>query len=405
MGDRHAARARDPVDPERHPGARRAARRHARGGRSLVAADQPHGAAARRRRRRAGTDAPSGADAASDRATVGSDRPPGGAARRSRRGDGADPQPRADPARHRAAPAQHGVGARVGRRAGADDHRPRPADPDDRPAARGAAGGDRADRRPRREGPGQPEAPQRRLSPGSPQTPRWPAPSADRPTMLPRRLLQRPRRGADEAPGDSTVRSGVLVSMPTMKRAFSCMAAAFCASGLITATAVADSPGPLRAAGVKGPFGNERLSDESTLTRFGFPAMRYKVRSGPGRHYRTVDRLRFYTKDQAPENYLVLRSKIGDNGKPWLEIRLPKRPNGSKGWVPGHALGRLRTLTTAFEIAKSQLKARLYKDGREIWMSSVGIGASGTPTPSGRYWVRERLNNLSGNSAYGPFAF
>ena len=193
--------------------------------------------------------------------------------------------------------------------------------------------------------------------------------------------------------------------MPTMKRAFSCMAAAFCASGLITATAVADSPGPLRAAGVKGPFGNERLSDESTLTRFGFPAMRYKVRSGPGRHYRTVDRLRFYTEDQAPENYLVLRSKIGDNGRPWLQIRLPKRPNGSKGWVPGHALGRLRMLTTAFEIDKSQLKARLYKDGREIWMSSVGIGAPGTPTPSGRYWVRERLNNLSGNSAYGPFAF
>ena len=192
--------------------------------------------------------------------------------------------------------------------------------------------------------------------------------------------------------------------MPTMKRAFSCMAAAFSASGLITATAVADSPGPLRAAGVKGPFGNERLSDESTLTRFGFPAMRYKVRSGPGRHYRTVDKLRFYTEDGAPENYLVLRSKLAENSRPWLQIRIPRRPNGSKGWVPRHAL-RLRVRTTSLEIDKGALKARLFDAGREVWTASIGIGGAATPTPSGRYWIRERLPNLGGSAAYGPLAF
>ena len=64
-----------------------------------------------------------------------------------------------------------------------------------------------------------------------------------------------------------------------------------------------------------------------------------------------------------------------------------------------------RALTTAFEIDKSALKARLFRDGREIWTSSVGIGAPGTPTPSGRFWIRERLPNPGGNAAYGPFAF
>ena len=34
-------------------------------------------------------------------------------------------------------------------------------------------------------------------------------------------------------------------------------------------TAAAESPGPLRAAGVHGPFGHERLSNERTLTRIG----------------------------------------------------------------------------------------------------------------------------------------
>ena len=192
--------------------------------------------------------------------------------------------------------------------------------------------------------------------------------------------------------------------MPTLKRFLLSLATAplFCAATAIPA--VADSPGPLRAAGVFGPLGDEKLSDETTVTRVGYPTRKYKVRSGPATTFRTVARLRYYTEDMAPENYLVLRSKLGPNGYPWLNIRLPQRPNGSKGWVPARAL-RMRTLTTAFEIDKRALKARLFKDGHEIWTSSVGIGAPGTPTPSGRYWVRERLPNLGGNSAYGPFAF
>jgi lipoprotein-anchoring transpeptidase ErfK/SrfK len=192
--------------------------------------------------------------------------------------------------------------------------------------------------------------------------------------------------------------------MLTVKRIVLTASVALVAATGPAAPAAADSPGPLRAAGVKGPFGHERLSDERTVTRIGYPTMRYKIRRGPGMDFRTTDKLRFYTEDNAPENYLVLRSTIGTNGKPWLQIRVPKRPNGSKGWVPSGAL-RLRTVTTLFEIDKSRLKAFLFEDGKELWRSPIGIGQAATPTPSGNYWVRERLSNLGGNPAYGPFAF
>ena len=145
------------------------------------------------------------------------------------------------------------------------------------------------------------------------------------------------------------------------------------------APAAADSSGPVRPADAKGPLGDERLSDERTVTRVGLPSRIYKVRSGPGRQYRTIAMLRFLTEDNAPERYLVLRSKLGRGRHPWLQIRIPRRPNGSKGWVPRHALGRLRVLTTSLDIDKRRLKARLFKDGREIWTSSVGIGAPATP--------------------------
>jgi L,D-transpeptidase catalytic domain len=186
-------------------------------------------------------------------------------------------------------------------------------------------------------------------------------------------------------------------SLPTIVAAFALAA---------TATpATADSPGPLRPPDGKGRLGNERLSDERAVSRVGHPTRIYKIRSGPGRHHHTIGMLRFLTEDGAPESYLVLRSKLGRGGHPWLQIRIPRRPNGSKGWVPRQALGRLRVLTTSLEIDKRRLKARLFKDGHEVWTASIGIGAPATPTPSGRYWIRERLPNLGGSAVYGPLAF
>ena len=180
--------------------------------------------------------------------------------------------------------------------------------------------------------------------------------------------------------------------------------AATAAAAAPATTAAAESAGPLRAAGVHGPYGHERLSDERTLTRIGYPTLLYRIRSAPGKQHRVTGKLRFYTEDRAPENYLVLRSTIGSNGKPWLQIRVPRRPNGSKGWVPAPAL-QIRTLKTQLEIDKSRQTAWLRKNGEKIWRSPVGIGAPGTPTPAGRFWVRERLRNLGGSPIYGPWAF
>ena len=70
--------------------------------------------------------------------------------------------------------------------------------------------------------------------------------------------------------------------MPTMKRLVLSLFAATLGCAAATATAFADEPGPLRPAGVGGPLGDEQLSDETTVTRFGYPTRKYKIRSGPG---------------------------------------------------------------------------------------------------------------------------
>ena len=190
----------------------------------------------------------------------------------------------------------------------------------------------------------------------------------------------------------------------TARRLLLIAALAAAAAPAPAAAAEVPGPGPLRAAGVHGPFGHERLSNERTVTRIGWPTLLYRIRSGPGKRHRVIGKLRFYTEDRAPENYLVLRSTIGPKRRPWLQIRIPQRPNGSKGWVPAAAL-QLKTRRTLFEVDKSRRQAWLYKDGKKVWRSPVGIGAPGTPTPAGRFWIRERLRNLGGSPVYGPWAF
>ena len=39
-----------------------------------------------------------------------------------------------------------------------------------------------------------------------------------------------------------------------------------------------------------------------------------------------------------------------------------------------------------------------------IWRARVGVGAPGTPTPAGRFYVREKIRNLRGDPLYGPWA-
>jgi hypothetical protein len=147
------------------------------------------------------------------------------------------------------------------------------------------------------------------------------------------------------------------------------------------------------------------MSNERTLTRWAHPVQRALVRRKPRSGARRVARLHYDTEDGYPEIYLVLERYTSAKGKRWLKVRLPMRPNGRSGWVPRSALGRLHTVHTFLRIDKQRLRATLYRRGHRIWRAPVGIGKPGTETPSGNFWIRERLHVPSRGSLYGPLAF
>ena len=161
----------------------------------------------------------------------------------------------------------------------------------------------------------------------------------------------------------------------------------------------------VRAPAATTPFGTERLSDEKRVTRVANAVLRSPVHRLPTKSSKVVGRLRFQTEDGPLEVYLALESHLDRMGRLWVRIRLPMRPNGRTGWVVRDALGPLRVVTTNLRVNRRTLRATLYKNGRKIWSSRIGVGKNGTPTPRGRFWIRERLRNLGGSGIYGPWAF
>jgi L,D-transpeptidase-like protein len=161
----------------------------------------------------------------------------------------------------------------------------------------------------------------------------------------------------------------------------------------------------VRPLGAQGPLGNERLSDEQRVTRYAGAVARVAVRASPSSGARRVGRLRYLTEDGPFEVYPVLESHVDAGGLTWVRIRLPMRPNGRSGWVPRDDLGPLRGVRTMLRVNRATLRATLYRDGRKIWSSRVGVGKASTPTPAGRFWIRSRLRGLRSAPTYGPYAF
>jgi len=145
------------------------------------------------------------------------------------------------------------------------------------------------------------------------------------------------------------------------------------------------------------------LSNETTVTWWAHPGWPAAVRIRPAAGAPVRGRLRMDTEDGFPEVYVALRTAVGPKGRAWYEVRLPTRPNGMTGWVPADALGPLHRVRTRLVIDRTRLRATLYRAGRAVWSAQVGVGAPGTPTPAGRFYVRERVRSL--DAFYGPVAF
>lgn len=87
----------------------------------------------------------------------------------------------------------------------------------------------------------------------------------------------------------------------------------------------------------------------------------------------------------------------------WYRVQLPLKPNGITGWVRAGDV-ELAPVTTRIEVDLSERRVTLFDRGRRVLSATAAIGSSKTPTPTGRYYVNQRLVPTDPSGPFGPGA-
>jgi len=128
------------------------------------------------------------------------------------------------------------------------------------------------------------------------------------------------------------------------------------------------------------------------------------VRSEPDAATTAVGTLETRTPEGTSNLVLALSRASDDAGNVWVRVRLPILPNNTTGWVPRSALGGYVAVRTHLVVDLDEFEATLYRDGRPIFSADVGVGEAAWPTPTGRFYIRNKLTRYA-SPEYGPLAF
>jgi hypothetical protein len=87
----------------------------------------------------------------------------------------------------------------------------------------------------------------------------------------------------------------------------------------------------------------------------------------------------------------------------WYHVQLPLRPNGVTGWVRATAVTE-RVLRVRIVVDLSRRRVTLYRGAKPLLVTTAAIGSAATPTPTGRYYVNQKLVAPDPLGPFGPAA-
>jgi lipoprotein-anchoring transpeptidase ErfK/SrfK len=109
-----------------------------------------------------------------------------------------------------------------------------------------------------------------------------------------------------------------------------------------------------------------------------------------------------------PQVFLVEEQRNG-----WVQVLLPVRPNGSKGWVKASDV-TVKPNPFRIDVALGAHTITVHRGADVIYTGPVAVGATNpplpdvgkpTPTPTGEYYLRILLQAPDPNTVYGPYAY
>jgi lipoprotein-anchoring transpeptidase ErfK/SrfK len=105
-----------------------------------------------------------------------------------------------------------------------------------------------------------------------------------------------------------------------------------------------------------------------------------------------------------PTVFAVLGERVDARCRPVsYRVQVAVRPNGAKGWVAAGDVS-VASVETRIEVDLSRRRLTLFRGGRELLHAIVAIGSAATPTPTGSYYVNQRLIPADRSGPFGPGA-
>jgi lipoprotein-anchoring transpeptidase ErfK/SrfK len=87
----------------------------------------------------------------------------------------------------------------------------------------------------------------------------------------------------------------------------------------------------------------------------------------------------------------------------WVQVSLPVRPNGGSGWVAADDVA-LEPVSGRIDIDLAARRMTYRVDGRQPTTTSVAVGSPTNPTPTGHFYVTDRVRPENPHGAYGAFS-
>lgn len=84
-------------------------------------------------------------------------------------------------------------------------------------------------------------------------------------------------------------------------------------------------------------------------------------------------------------------------------VQIPSRPNGVTAWVQASQVD-VATVRTRIVVDISARRVTLYDSGRKVLTTKAAVGAPATPTPTGHFYVNQRLIPTDKSGPFGPGA-
>jgi lipoprotein-anchoring transpeptidase ErfK/SrfK len=151
-----------------------------------------------------------------------------------------------------------------------------------------------------------------------------------------------------------------------------------------------------------------RVCDTARTFPLTSPVKAYYAVARYGLHaYRRPGAAAFATFDRLNVNRVrtvfgIVGVRVRENCRPaWYRVQLPLRPNGVTGFVRASSVTvgvrRVRVL-----VDLSERRLTLYRNARPVLRIRVAIGSPATPTPTGRFYVNQRLRAADPTGPFGP---